>query len=406
MASVDAQWMPVTGRHEVSIGKSLGRALRARKGIPKRASNLPDRELYSFRYNFKPESIDPDKPGSIEVKRTKESTSVSMERPGLQPRESHLFKGTEQPVKEYDCVLVYDEEMGTFTLEKIDTFMTFTHDRKVQSSSSSAVQRETASPMAITPQPADDDADLMNQLEKDLVGLEDAEGEPDDDFEEVIAPVISAQNNLRFEEEEEEEEEELLLAASKAPPPPTLPAKPKPSHNVPLNQQEPIPKSKSKSKEVSKPKIELEPEDIVDSELEEVLTFGVPTRTAKRRRLSPVVVQKPPPATQLALPSSSTSVVLPSSRLPPPKEDSDSEEDGWDAVVGDDLPENDTQEIDLEEFEQEMEQQLEELDEDILAAAMPSETSRRPISLNQFAGGQLSQEEEDSTSSSDDSDED
>lgn len=49
MASVDAQWMPVTGRHEVSIGKSLGRALKARKGIPKRASNLPDRELYSFR---------------------------------------------------------------------------------------------------------------------------------------------------------------------------------------------------------------------------------------------------------------------------------------------------------------------------------------------------------------------
>lgn len=29
-----------------------------------------------------------------------------------QARESHLFKGTEQPVKEYDCVLIYDEEMG------------------------------------------------------------------------------------------------------------------------------------------------------------------------------------------------------------------------------------------------------------------------------------------------------
>ena len=51
MASVDAQWMPVTGRHKVDIGTSLGRALKARKGIapPKRASNLPDRDFYSFR---------------------------------------------------------------------------------------------------------------------------------------------------------------------------------------------------------------------------------------------------------------------------------------------------------------------------------------------------------------------
>ena len=51
MASADAQWMPVTGRHKVDIGTSLGRALKARRGIapPKRASNLPDRDFYSFR---------------------------------------------------------------------------------------------------------------------------------------------------------------------------------------------------------------------------------------------------------------------------------------------------------------------------------------------------------------------
>jgi len=43
--------MPVTGRHRVDIGTSLGRALKARKGIapPKRATNLPDRDFYSFR---------------------------------------------------------------------------------------------------------------------------------------------------------------------------------------------------------------------------------------------------------------------------------------------------------------------------------------------------------------------
>ncbi|KAH0839586.1 RNA polymerase II transcription elongation factor-domain-containing protein [Lanmaoa asiatica] len=427
MASVDAQWMPVTGRHNVDIGTSLGRALKARKGIapPKRASNLPDRGFYSFRYNFKPESIDPDKPGSIEVKRTKESTSVTVERPSSQARESHLFKGTEQPVKEYDCVLIYDEDMGvsarlirlafrlmcmalqTFTLEKIDSFMNFSYDRKVQTSSST-IQRDMASPMPITSQPADDDIDLARELERDLVGLEDAEGEPDDDFEEVIATVASEQKNRRFkeEEEEEEEEEELLLAASKAPPP-TLPHKSKPPRNAPPNQQEPTSKPKLKSKDFSRAKGETDTQEIIDSELEEVLAFGVPTRTTKRRKLSPVV-QKLPPTTQLALPSASTSVVLPSSR-PPPKEESDSEEDDWDPVVGGDShAENDAQEIDLDAFEQEMEQQLEGLDDDILAAAMSSDpvsASQRPMSLNQFAGGQLSQDE-DSTSSSDDSDED
>ncbi|KAG6375075.1 RNA polymerase II transcription elongation factor-domain-containing protein [Boletus reticuloceps] len=391
MASVDAQWMPVTGRHKVDIGPSLGRALKARKGIapPKRASNLPDREFYSFRYNFKPESIDPDKPGSIEVKRTKESTSVTVERPSAQARETHLFKGTEQPVREYDCVLVYDEDMGTFTLEKIDSFMNFSYDRKVQTSSST-IRREMASPMTVTPRPADDDIDLVKELEKDLVGLEDAEGEPDDDFEEVIATVSSAQKIRAVKEEEEEEEDEFLLAASTAPPP-TLPPKSKPPRSIP-NQQEPMSKPKPKSKGypksqggIPRPRISLIPNWRRSS----ILAFPL----------------KPPPVAQLALPNASTSVVLPSSR-PPPKEESDSEEDDWDPVLGGDTRvENDAQEIDLDAFEQEMEQQLEGLDEDILAAAEMSQASRRPISLNQFAGGEMSQDS-DSTSSSDDSDED
>ena len=258
--------------------------------------------------------------------------------------------------------------------------------------------------MPATPQPVNDDIDLVKELERDLGGLEDAEGEPDDDFEEVIATVTSEKKNRRLkQEEEEEEEEELLLAASTAPPPP----KSKPPRSIPPNQQEPISKPKLKSKDFSRVKGEPASQDIVDSELEEVLDFGVPTRKTKRQKLAPVA-QKPPPATQLALPNASTSVVLPSSR-PPPKEDSDSEEDDWDPVVGGDSHvENDAQEIDLDAFEQEMEQQLEGLDEDILAAAMSSEpvsASRRPMSLNQFAGGQFSQDE-DSTSSSDDSDED
>ncbi|KAF8845585.1 hypothetical protein BDN67DRAFT_918894 [Paxillus ammoniavirescens] len=402
MASPNTQWLPVTGRYQVDIGTSLGRALKARKGIapPKRANNFPDRDFYSFRYNFKPESIDRDRPGSIEVKRGKESTSVTVERPSTQAGESHLFKGTEQPVKEYDCVLIYDEELGTFTLEKIDSFMSFSYDRKVQTSTST-IPRDTASPIAPTRRPVDDGIDLEKELERDLVGLEDADGEPEDDFAQVLATVPSS----RKEEEEEEEEEEMPIAPTKAPPPP----KAKPPRTLPQKKQESIPKPKLKGKEVSRVKRETDTRGLVDSDLEEVLDFGFPARPTKRRTPSPPATK--PPATQLALPDASTSIVLPSSRsLPPVKEDSDSEDD-WDAVVGGDPPaDNDAEEIDLDAFEQEMEQQLEGSDEDILAAAMSPEPAAthahgRPMSLNQFAGGQLSPDE-DSTSSSEESDDD
>ncbi|KAH7888098.1 RNA polymerase II transcription elongation factor-domain-containing protein [Phlebopus sp. FC_14] len=401
MASADTQWMPVTGRHKVDIGSSLGRALKARKGVAaSKRSNLPDRDFYSFRYNFKPESIDPAKHGSIEVKRGKDTTSVTVERPSTQAGENHLFKGTEQPVKEYDCVLIYDEELGTFTLEKIDAFMSFSYERKVQTSRASNISHDVPSPSTLTS--AKDDFDLEKELERDLYGLEDADGEPEDDFEEVLARV----EPQKEEEEEEEEEEELPIAAPKESPPAPPPVKPKPARDAPPKKQDVPPRPKAKSKEILKSKKEPEVRDVVDSDLEEVLDFGVPARPAKR--------QKPLPPTRLALPDASISVVLPSSRPPQPQtakatEDSESEGD-WYPVV-EPAADNDAEEIDVDAFGREMELQLEGSDDDILAAAMspepapPEHVSGRPISLNQFAGGQLSADE-DSTSSSEDSEDD
>jgi hypothetical protein len=103
MATADMSWMPTSGRHAVNIGTSLARALKAKKGAPvAKRSTLPDRDFYSFRCadcfidgessiihydltdNFKPESIDSTKPGFIEVKRGKDSTSVVIERPSTQ----------------------------------------------------------------------------------------------------------------------------------------------------------------------------------------------------------------------------------------------------------------------------------------------------------------------------------
>ncbi|KAJ8587640.1 hypothetical protein M405DRAFT_934601 [Rhizopogon salebrosus TDB-379] len=392
MASTDTQWMPTTGKHPVAIGTSLRRALKARKGAaPPKRSNLPDKDFYSFRYNFKPESIDSSKSGTVEVQRGKESTNITLERPSTQAGENHAFKGAEQPVKEYDCVLIYDEELGTFTLEKVDCFVSFTYDKKVSSSSSSFARK---SPSAI-PAPSGQLKDLEQELERDLLGLSDADGDAVDDFDEVLARVTGGKE----EEEEEEEGEEIEIPVRKAPSPPP---KPKPSRPTapPPKKHESEPKPRPKAKEVPKAKREVNTYR-EDSDLEEVLDFGVPARASK--------LQKPSTTTALALPGTSSSFVPPAA--PPTKPQaaagSDSEED-WDEVTHNEPVE---EEIDLNAFELEMEAELEESDDDILAAAMSPEpdsatnVSGRPMSLNQFAGGQLSADEDD-TSSSEDSDED
>jgi hypothetical protein len=389
--------MPTTGRHSVAIGTSLRRALKARKGVaPPKRSNLPDKDFYSFRYNFKPESIEPSRSGTVEVKRGKDSTSVTLERPSTQAGENHLYKGAEQPVKEYDCVLIYDEELGTFTLEKVECFMGFTYDKKVSSSSSSFTRK---SPSVATPPAAQlkDAVDLEKELERDLLGLSDADGEAVDDFDDVVAKVTGHKQ----EEEEEEEGEEIEIPPRKAPSPPPPPPKLKVSRPAPPppKKHESETKPKPKPKEVPKAKRESHIYR-EDSDLEEVLDFGHPARPSNR--------PKPSVSTALALPGTTSPFVPPAPPAKPAAAESDSEED-WDEVTHNDPVE---EEIDLDAFGREMEAELEEeSDDDILMAAMSPDlepvanVSGRPMSLNQFAGGQLSADEDD-TSSSEDSDED
>ncbi|KAL4075662.1 RNA polymerase II transcription elongation factor-domain-containing protein [Scleroderma yunnanense] len=388
MASADTQWMPTGGRHRVSIGTSLARALRARKGAtqPKR-TNLPDRNFYSFRYNFKPESIDPDRPGSVEVKRGKESTTVTLERPSTQPGENHLFKGLDQPVKEYDCVLIYDEELGTFTLEKIDGFTKFSYDRKVQGQGTN-VSRKSSSPKASASK-TKDTVDLDKELEE-LLGTDDADGEPDDEFEEVITTIVRR--------EEEEEEDDPPETSMKPPSPvraPEPPPKPKMAR-LPPKKQESLPKPKVVPKEVPKPKKEPETRRMVDSVMVEELDPGVlPARPTKR--------QKSASSIGLALPGASSSIDLPSSHPPPSApEPDDSDSDEWESVPVNADPEvdleNDAEEIDLDEFGREMEAELGGTEDD---GSPEPDGLGRPMSLNQFAGGQFSDV---SSSSSEDSD--
>ncbi|KAF7982286.1 hypothetical protein HWV62_28946 [Athelia sp. TMB] len=375
--------MPSTGRHPVAIGSSLGRALKARKGAPaaKRAT-LPDKDYYSFRYNFKPESIDAGQPGSITVKQGSDDapSSVSVERSGTQEGERHVFTGTEQTANmECVCVLIYDEETGAFTLEKLDSLVVLAYDKKIASGS----RRPSSSPLAPPPSraPLVEDLDLEAQLERDLMD-EDAEGELED-----ALPVPT---------KHEEEEDEPL------PPPrdPTPPPRPKPRPAKP----------KMKLKPKGKPAVEAAP--------------------AKKRRASP-------PHEGLALPGTfaAPAPLAPAPAPPAPASASDSEDD-WVPALPTTAPsplppsplplsrdifmeeedaegvdeEMEMEEIDPDEFAAEMNEHLdidEDLEEeDFLAAAVEEEPSTGPpMSLNQFAGG-MGEVDEDDYSSSEESDDD
>ncbi|PIL36699.1 hypothetical protein GSI_00388 [Ganoderma sinense ZZ0214-1] len=133
--AADNSWMP-SGRHQVHLGASLARTLKARQSAPgptKSTKPKAEREFYSFRYNFKPESIDVTRSGTIETRRPKEEggpSTVTVVRPSQQNDTGISFVGTENPAKEFECVLVYDEGTGFITLEKLDSLITLNHDPK------------------------------------------------------------------------------------------------------------------------------------------------------------------------------------------------------------------------------------------------------------------------------------
>ncbi|PFH46062.1 hypothetical protein AMATHDRAFT_70688 [Amanita thiersii Skay4041] len=495
--------MPAQGCHQVNIGSSFSRALKARKAKdaepPGPSKRLPERDFYAFRYNFKPSSIDSEKPGSIDVRKATDSTLVTVEYPSKQAGENHVFKGVEKPAKEWDCVLIYDEELGTFTLEKLDSHLSLTYERKTATSRQPPASSNAPPPRAQARAAAVDD--LEAQLERDLLDLANP------DPEEVKIKGAVSKTIARRQEEEEEEEKPLAkvvaprrqlpaqrpksppkqkpaqrptkpqpklkakaqpvpppgpaqasaprplpVQASKPPPPVVLAVTAKPPTQPPLKPK-PIPaQSKStKKREFEHPQAQLSDGD------EEVLEMGQPAKK-KNRKLSP---PRSPPSSGLALPGTSSSVAPPppmpsappisvttsassvsssskrpiaastssypgntTNQVPPPEGESESEGE-WsevepEAVQGDDyfgdnlIEDGDEpgQEIDMDEFEEQMKLQMEEVDdEDSTFGGMNSpepddEIPRgQPISLNDYARG-ITGFSDDDTSSSDDSDDD
>ncbi|EPQ59666.1 hypothetical protein GLOTRDRAFT_136482 [Gloeophyllum trabeum ATCC 11539] len=367
--NMDVSWLPPQGQAEVKVGPSLGRWLRAKRGESNPPRKTPGRNFHLMRYNFKPASVDPMAPGTIETKKGNKGASVSVERASTQAGDNHLFQGSEEPAQEWDCVLIYDEDQNSWTLEKLDTNITLQYERRLTGSAG----RSNASPAASTPSQASTSKEpvqissLDEEIERELLGTDvDADGEVEDDIEKVISAAVEASASKpppRKEEEEEEEEGEIPLSAllsdpprKGVPPPPKKPVVSEPSSGRLLPSKPPAPKASTAKSTASKPPPSKPPasrppepkpalsnptppaptashapskptpspakgkgkrEHPVDSAPsrtndleEEVLEFGVPARPTKRAKASPTE--------GLALPTSKSAPAPISLALPSP----------------------------------------------------------------------------------------
>ncbi|CAA7269011.1 unnamed protein product [Cyclocybe aegerita] len=245
--TASSAWMPSKGRHSVNIGPSLGRAIKARKlkdspaPMTKKISR-PERDFYAFRFNFKPSSIDNTKPASIEIKKGTENSQVVAEYPSKESNnEVHVFNGTEQPAKDIECILIYDEDTGQYTLEKLDSFVTL-----------KSIGKKAISPRPASPAPAvsssasssssrkgegKQELDDNDDLERAILGLDDADADGEaDDFMEIVPTAPHRP---------EEEHEEGEMSEDPPPPPPTKAA---------ARPVKPLPKARSEQKPPAPPK--------------------------------------------------------------------------------------------------------------------------------------------------------
>ncbi|KAL8579986.1 hypothetical protein ACOMHN_054108 [Nucella lapillus] len=98
--------LPVdSGVHELCLGKSFEQ----NSGVA----------FHSFRYDFKPASVDTSQEARLEVG---EGHQVTVTVPHVQGAgTSHtVFKGNKRPLLGKECVLIIDHDTGTYTLEKLD----------------------------------------------------------------------------------------------------------------------------------------------------------------------------------------------------------------------------------------------------------------------------------------------
>ncbi|KAF8607474.1 hypothetical protein BDV93DRAFT_519522 [Ceratobasidium sp. AG-I] len=110
--------------------------------------NLAQSSFHSFKYHFKPESIDVRKPGKVQPANpprvVQDGVALDVEQLGSNNDDKHLFTAIEQGTKELDVFMVFDPTTGSFTMYEADSYVLLTYDRAASKAASRA--RSRASP--------------------------------------------------------------------------------------------------------------------------------------------------------------------------------------------------------------------------------------------------------------------
>ncbi|CEL59815.1 hypothetical protein RSOLAG1IB_03749 [Rhizoctonia solani AG-1 IB] len=118
------------GRCTVDLDDSVLRMLE-----PAQHRKNPIQSSYhSFKYHFKPESIDVRKPGKVQMPNPPRATgdggvALDVELLGPNPEDKHLFTAVEQATKELDVFMIFDPTTGAFTMYEADSSVILSYDR-------------------------------------------------------------------------------------------------------------------------------------------------------------------------------------------------------------------------------------------------------------------------------------
>ncbi|KAG9078965.1 hypothetical protein FRC06_008025 [Ceratobasidium sp. 370] len=143
-----------SGRCTVNLDESALRMLEPAQH-PRRNSAQPT--YHSFKYHFKPESIDVRKPGKVQAANpprvVQDGVALDVEQLGSNNEDKHLFTAVEQSTKELDVFMVFDPITGEFTMYEADSSVVLTYDRAASKAASRSRSRAspTTQPVLIPP---------------------------------------------------------------------------------------------------------------------------------------------------------------------------------------------------------------------------------------------------------------
>ncbi|CAE6465347.1 unnamed protein product [Rhizoctonia solani] len=96
---------------------------------------------HSFKYHFKPESIDVRKAGKVQTPNPPRAAgdggvALDVELLGPNSEDKHLFTAVEQATKELDVFMIFDPTTGTFTMYEADSNVILSYDRAASKAAS------------------------------------------------------------------------------------------------------------------------------------------------------------------------------------------------------------------------------------------------------------------------------